>query len=91
MKYRFEASDEIHTCDIEAVGDIPGKILESIFGKNPPCTFELIMMDDGVYVLRKCYKDLHIYQKKKPVVKKLKRRWHPSDNRVRKYFKYLKT
>lgn len=91
MKYQFEGSEEIRTCDIEPVGDIAKKILHDVFGNNPPCDFTLIRVDNGVYVLKKTYKEIHVYEKKKIIIQKRKRRWHPTKGRrIRKYFKYLK-
>lgn len=90
MKYKFEGSDEVKTCDKEAFGNIASIILEHVYGDNAPCNFELIRVDNGVFVLKKKYKEVHVYENKSTPIKKLKRRWHPTKGRkIRKYFKYL--
>ena len=93
MKYKFEGCQEIRTSNVEEIGDIANAILMEMFGENPPCTFQLVCKENDVYVLKKNYRDLHSYTAKTCVKKKLKRRWHPTKDRVfrpRKYYKYLK-
>jgi len=90
MKYQFDGSDEIRTCEIDPVGDIAQKVLQNLFGTNPPCKFELLRLENGVYIFKKTYKEIHVYEKKKIIIKKRKRRWHSKERRIRKYNKYLK-
>lgn len=93
MKYKFEGNDEVHECDMEEVGDLAKTLMIKLFGNSSSCTLQLIRVDYGVYVFEKTWKEKHVYEEKKHVVKKRKRRWHPTKDRVyrpRKYFKYLK-
>lgn len=89
MKYKFENSEEVRTSNCEEVGDIADAILKEMFGKDPPCSFQIVCKEKDVYVLKKTFRDVHKYKKKTPMVlKKRKRRWHPTKGR-RKYIKYL--
>ena len=93
MKYKFEGSDEVHEIDMEEVGNLADTLMLKLFGQNSSCKLELIRVDYGVYVMKKTWKEKHVYDKKKIVVNKLKRRWHPTKDRVyrpSKYLKYLK-
>ena len=82
IHYKFEGSSEIREANIQfsADNDIIGdRILKNIFKDlTPPCKLQFIKEEDGIYIFKRIYNEIHVYKESKPVVIKKKRRWTES-------------
>ncbi len=88
MKYKIVGSDSVRDLKEET----KEAVIADLLGSDANCSLEFVKTEDNIHVYKKVYKDVHIYEKKKPLQnKKLKRRWHPTRGRRfrRNYNSYL--